>query len=96
MKRRLLKRSKKGFTLLELLIVIVVLAVLAGLALPQYIRTVARAKEAVLTGAEAVVVSCPYCTMMLEDGLKTLNRELPVYDIAEMVDAAMKGPDDRP
>lgn len=39
-------KKKKGFTLLELLIVIVVLAVLAGLALPQYLKTVGRAKEA--------------------------------------------------
>lgn len=38
-------KTKKGFTLLELLIVVVILAVLAGLALPQYLRTVARARE---------------------------------------------------
>ncbi len=38
-------RCGKGFTLLELLIVVVMLAVLAGLALPQYLRTVARARE---------------------------------------------------
>ena len=39
-------RHAGGFTLLELLIVVVVLAVLAGLALPQYLKTIARAKEA--------------------------------------------------
>ena len=38
--------KNKGFTLLELLIVVVVLAVLAGLALPQYLKTVGRSKEA--------------------------------------------------
>ena len=45
MKGRKLGKGK-GFTLLELLIVIVVLAILAGLALPQYVRTIARSREA--------------------------------------------------
>ena len=37
---------KKGFTLLELLIVVVVIAILATLAVPQYIKAVERSKEA--------------------------------------------------
>lgn len=35
----------QGFTLLELTLVVVVIAILAGAALPIYVRTVARAKE---------------------------------------------------
>ena len=37
---------RKGFTLLELVIVVIIVAVLAGLGIPQFIRTVERAKAA--------------------------------------------------
>ena len=37
---------KKGFTLLELLIVVIVIAILATFAIPQYLKAVERAKEA--------------------------------------------------
>lgn len=35
---------RKGFTLLELVIVVIIVAVLAGLGIPQFIKTVERAK----------------------------------------------------
>ena len=39
------KNKRKSFTLLELLVVVVILSILAGLALPQYLKTVARSRE---------------------------------------------------
>ena len=45
------RKSARGFTLLELVIVIVVLAILAGLAVPRYVRTVNRSR-----GSEALTM----------------------------------------
>jgi len=44
----LLKRSRKGFTLVELLVVIVVLAVLAAIVLPKFVGAGTRSKESAL------------------------------------------------
>jgi general secretion pathway protein G len=42
------QRQIKGFTLIELLIVMTIIAVLAAIAVPSYIASVRKAKEAVL------------------------------------------------
>ena len=42
------KRNKQGFTLVELLVVIVVLAVLAAIVLPKFMNSSARSKESAL------------------------------------------------
>ncbi len=46
-----------------------------------------RTEEAVATGAELIATACPYCMVMLTDGIKYLNREEGIknYDIAELV-----------
>ena len=46
-----------------------------------------RAEEALETGAAEVAVSCPYCYVMIDDGVKELGRDdVVVKDLAMMLD----------
>ena len=51
-----------------------------------------RAREAVATGADTVGVACPFCMMMLEDGVKAAAGERPVQvrDVAELLEEATR------
>ncbi len=46
-----------------------------------------RAKEAIATGAKIIAANCPFCITMLEDGLKSHEKEdeIKVLDIAELL-----------
>ena len=44
-----------------------------------------RVREAAETGAETLAVACPYCTVMLDDGVRTSGRELRVADVATLL-----------
>jgi len=46
-----------------------------------------RAGEAIETGANIVAAACPFCMLMLRDGMKHHNKEeeLKIYDLAELV-----------
>ncbi|MCL2767025.1 MAG: (Fe-S)-binding protein, partial [Peptococcaceae bacterium] len=47
----------------------------------------ARTEQALLTNPQAIVVNCPFCLTMLEDGLKDkeASDSVKVYDIAELI-----------
>jgi len=46
-----------------------------------------RTDEVIATGAQAVAVACPFCNIMLTDGMKAKNVEetIEVLDVAELV-----------
>ena len=56
-----------------------------------------RTKEAVGTGADQIAVGCPFCRVMLSDGLTAAQskgearEEVEVLDVAQMLLAAVKG-----
>jgi len=48
-----------------------------------------RVEEALATGAETIAVSCPFCLIMMNDGIAAKGRDVQVRDIAEVLaDAA--------
>ncbi|HEX6286711.1 MAG TPA: (Fe-S)-binding protein, partial [Acidimicrobiia bacterium] len=51
-----------------------------------------RAEEALATGADEIAVACPFCFVMLDDGVKELGRDdVPVRDIAMILADGLKG-----
>jgi Fe-S oxidoreductase len=44
-----------------------------------------RVREAVATGAETLAVACPFCTVMLSDGVDETRSELRVVDVATLM-----------
>jgi Fe-S oxidoreductase len=47
-----------------------------------------RVREAVDTGAQTLAVACPFCTVMLDDGVQGAGAELRVADVATLLDEA--------
>ena len=52
-----------------------------------------RVQEIADSGADAVAVSCPFCLIMLGDGLAAHTPAVPVRDIAEVLADAVLGPE---
>ena len=54
-----------------------------------------RTDEILATGAEVVAVACPFCTIMITDGMKARNAEekVQVLDVAEVIAKSLEASD---
>jgi Fe-S oxidoreductase len=48
-----------------------------------------RVQQAAATGAEVLAVACPYCLQMFSDSVKTMDLELEVKDVCELLDESL-------
>jgi Fe-S oxidoreductase len=53
-----------------------------------------RAKDLAATGCDTVAVGCPFCSVMIGDGLKSIGKEMEVLDIAELLWEQIKAKDE--
>ncbi|HWE58421.1 MAG TPA: (Fe-S)-binding protein [Solirubrobacteraceae bacterium] len=51
---------------------------------------VERVREAAATGADTLAVACPYCTVMLDDGVQSTGDQLRVVDVATLLVEALQ------
>jgi Fe-S oxidoreductase len=51
---------------------------------------VERVSEAAATGAETLAVACPFCTVMLDDGVQSAGEQLRVVDVATLLAEAVE------
>ena len=49
-----------------------------------------RAREAAATGADTLAVACPFCTVMLDDGVRQTGSDLRVADVATLLAEALE------
>ena len=49
-----------------------------------------RVREAAETGAETLAVACPFCTVMLDDGVQSTGSDMRVVDLATLLAEAVR------
>ena len=49
-----------------------------------------RVREAAATGADTLAVACPFCTVMLDDGVRQTGRRLRVADVSTLLAEALE------
>jgi Fe-S oxidoreductase len=55
-----------------------------------------RVREAAETGADTLAVACPFCTVMLDDGIQSTGTEMRVVDVATLLAEAVERTDGAP
>ncbi len=55
-----------------------------------------RAREAVASGASTLAVACPFCTVMLDDGVRQVGGDVRVADVATLLAEALPTPTTTP
>jgi Fe-S oxidoreductase len=53
-----------------------------------------RVREAAETGAETLAVACPFCTVMLDDGVKSRGDDMRVVDVSTLLVESLSDPED--
>ncbi|MDX6378418.1 MAG: hypothetical protein QOE98_2721, partial [Gaiellaceae bacterium] len=49
-----------------------------------------RVRQATETGASTLAVACPFCTVMLDDGVRSAGAEIEVVDVATLLVQAVE------
>ncbi len=52
-----------------------------------------RVSEAAQTGAGTLAVACPFCTVMLDDGVQSAGTQMRVVDVATLLVESIEGGD---
>jgi Fe-S oxidoreductase len=54
-----------------------------------------RVRQAAETGADTLAVACPFCTLMLDDGVRQTGRDLRVADVATLLEESIARREER-